>query len=123
MAPDGIHDVCLEGGFVLLLRPDVLQVFPADLLPLREIGDDDGLAEEPVVLDEVLVPGPVQVHGTELDPAALDLWSEVAPDAFPGEPFDAHTGRAAHVAAEVRHEDGVRGDSRPSRHHRLTNSR
>ena len=54
------------------------EVAGADLLPLREIGDDDGLADQPVVLNEVLVPGPIQVDGTELDPAALEIWSSGA---------------------------------------------
>jgi hypothetical protein len=51
----GIDYVRLECPPILLLRPDLLQVLPAYLLPCRQVRDDDGLADQRVVANEVFI--------------------------------------------------------------------
>ena len=107
MPTHGIDHVGLEGPLVLLLRPDLLQVFPLHFLAFRSIRDDHRLADELVVLHEVLVAGAVEVDRLQHEASAREFRRKVLRDGLTSEALDANAGGAADVAAEVRHLDYI----------------
>jgi hypothetical protein len=119
----GVDHVGFERLLVPLLCPHLLQVFPANLFAPREIGDDDRLADQAVVLDEMRIAGSVEVHDLEGNSAVLQFSCEIALDDVAGHALDSHASRATDVAAEVGHADDLRGDARTHRDDRRRDGR